>query len=107
MSITMTTAAAEHVQKALAKRGKGAGVRLGIKTTGCSGLAYNIEYVDEVAPEDQVLEMHGVKVFIDPKNLQYLEGTEMDYVRDGLNESFRFTNPNEKDRCGCGESFRV
>ena len=107
MSITRTPAAASHVQRSLVRRGKGLGVRLGIKTTGCSGLAYKIEYVDEVSPEDQVIDVHGVKVVIDPKSLAYLDGTELDYVREGLNEGFRFTNPNERDRCGCGESFRV
>ena len=107
MSITLTPAAASHVQRSLVRRGKGLGVRLGIKTTGCSGLAYKIEYLDEVSPEDQVIDVHGVKVVIDPKSLAYLDGTELDYVREGLNEGFRFTNPNERDRCGCGESFRV
>ena len=107
MSITLTPAAASHVQRSLVRRGKGLGVRLGIKTTGCSGLAYKIEYVDEVCPEDQVIDVHGLKVVIDPKSLAYLDGTELDYVREGLNEGFRFTNPNERDRCGCGESFRV
>ena len=107
MSITLTPAAASHVQRSLVRRGKGLGVRLGIKTTGCSGLAYKIEYVDEVSPEDQVIDVHGVKVVIDPKSLAYLDGTELDDVRQGLNEGFRFTNPNERDRCGCGESFRV
>ena len=107
MSITLTPAAASHVQRSLVRRGKGLGVRLGIKTTGCSGLAYKLEYVDEVSPEDQVIDVHGLKVVIDPKSLAYLDGTELDYVREGLNEGFRFTNPNERDRCGCGESFRV
>ena len=107
MSITLTPAAASHVQRSLVRRGKGLGVRLGIKTTGCSGLAYKIEYVDEVSPEDQVIDVHGLKVVIDPKSLAYIDGTELDYVREGLNEGFRFTNPNERDRCGCGESFRV
>ena len=107
MSITLTPAAASHVQRSLVRRGKGLGVRLGIKTTGCSGLAYKIEYVDEVSPEDQVIDVHGLKVVIDPKSLAYLDGTELDYVREGLNEGFRFTNPNERDRCGCGEFFRV
>ena len=107
MSITLTPAAASHVQRSLVRRGKGLGVRLSIKTTGCSGLAYKIEYVDEVSPEDQVIDVHGLKVVIDPKSLAYLDGTELDYVREGLNEGFRFTNPNERDRCGCGESFRV
>ncbi len=89
------------------KRGQGVGVRLGVKTTGCSGLAYKLEYVDEFAPEDLIFEDHGVKVLIDPKSLSYLDGTELDFVREGLNEGFKFNNPKERDRCGCGESFRV
>ena len=104
---SMTEAAARHVTRYLSKRGKGVGVRLGVKTTGCSGLAYKLEYVDEIAPEDVVFEDHGVKVLIDPKSLAYIDGTELDFVREGLNEGFRFNNPNERDRCGCGESFRV
>lgn len=105
--ITLTANAVEHIQKSIAKRGKGVGVRLGIKTTGCSGLAYKIEYVDEQAPEDTVFEQHGVKLMVDPKSLAYIDGTELDYVREGLQEGFKFSNPNERDRCGCGESFRV
>jgi iron-sulfur cluster assembly protein len=107
MAISITAAAARHVNKYIAKRGKGVGVRLGVKTTGCSGLAYQLEYVDESAPEDLVFESEGVKIHIDPKSLVYLDGTELDFVREGLNEGFRFNNPNERDRCGCGESFRV
>jgi len=107
MAISMTEAAAKHVSKYLAKRGKGVGVRLGVKTTGCSGLAYKLEYVDEIAPEDVVFEEHGVRVLVDPKSLAYIEGTQLDFVREGLNEGFRFNNPKERDRCGCGESFRV
>jgi iron-sulfur cluster assembly protein len=107
MAITLTEAAARHVNRYLSRRGKGLGVRLGVKTTGCSGLAYKLEYVDEAAPEDIVFENHGVKVLIDPKSLAYIDGTELDFVREGLNEGFRFNNPNERDRCGCGESFRV
>ena len=107
MAVTLTEAAARHVTKYLSKRGKGLGVRLGVKTTGCSGLAYKLEYVDEVAPEDIVFEGHGVKVLVEPKSFAYLDGTELDYVREGLNEGFRFNNPRERDRCGCGESFRV
>ena len=80
---------------------------LGVRTTGCSGLAYKLEYVDEVADEDSVFESHGVKVFVDPKSLPYIDGTELDFAREGLNEGFKFNNPNEKDRCGCGESFNV
>ncbi|HQD15016.1 MAG TPA: iron-sulfur cluster assembly protein IscA [Ottowia sp.] len=107
MAVSLTEAAARHVTKYLAKRGKGVGVRLGVKTTGCSGLAYKLEYVDEVAPEDALFEQHGVKLMIDPKSLAYIDGTELDYVREGLNEGFRFNNPKERDRCGCGESFRI
>lgn len=107
MAVSLTEAAARHVTRYLSKRGKGVGVRLGVKTTGCSGLAYKLEYVDEIASEDIVFEDHGVKVLIDPKSLSYIDGTQLDYVREGLNEGFRFNNPNERDRCGCGESFRV
>ena len=107
MAVTLTEAAARHVARYISRRGKGVGVRLGVKTTGCSGLAYKLEYADEVAPEDVVFEGHGVKVLVDPKSLPYLDGTELDFVREGLNEGFKFHNPREKDRCGCGESFRV
>ena len=107
MAISITPAAAKHVNKYITKRGKGLGVRLGVKTTGCSGLAYQLEYVDEASPEYLVFESEGVKIHIDPKSLVYLDGTELDFVREGLNEGFRFNNPNERDRCGCGESFRV
>ena len=107
MSITITEAAAQHVARYLARRGKGVGVRLGVKTTGCSGMAYKLEYVDEIAPGDALFEAHGIKLMIDPKSLAYMDGTELDYVREGLNEGFRFKTPNERDRCGCGESFRV
>ena len=107
MAVTLTEAAARHVTRYLTKRGKGVGVRLGVKTTGCSGLAYQLEYVDELAPEDLIFEGHGVKVLVDPKSLAYLDGTELDFVREGLNEGFRFNNPRERDKCGCGESFRV
>ena len=107
MAISLTEAAARHVSRYLGKRGKGVGVRLGVKTTGCSGLAYKLEYVDEVLPEDIVFEEHGVKVLIDPKSLAYIDGTQLDFVREGLNEGFKFNNPNVKDACGCGESFNV
>ena len=107
MAVSMTEAAARHVNRYLNKRGKGVGVRLGVKTTGCSGLAYKLEYVDELATEDVVFEAHGLKILIDPKSLAYLDGTELGFVREGLNEGFKFNNPNERDRCGCGESFRV
>ncbi len=107
MSVTVTEAAARHVNRYLTKRGKGVGVRLGVKTTGCSGLAYTLEYVDELAPEDLVFEEHGVKVLVDPKSFAYIDGTQLDFTREGLNEGFKFNNPNERDKCGCGESFRV
>lgn len=107
MAVTLTEAAARHVSRYLSKRGKGVGVRLGVKTTGCSGLAYKLEYVDDIEPEDEVFEGFGVKVIVDPKSLAYIDGTELDFVREGLNEGFKFLNPNERDRCGCGESFRV
>lgn len=107
MSISISEAAARHVTRYITKRGKGVGVRLGVRTTGCSGLAYKLEYADEIAPEDVVFEDNGVTVLVDPKSLAYIDGTELDFVREGLNEGFRFVNPNERDRCGCGESFRI
>ena len=107
MAVTLTDRAAQHVQRYIEKRGKGVGLRLGVRTTGCSGLAYKIEFADEVKPEDNTFESNGVRVLIDPKSLAYLDGTELDFVREGLNEGFKFNNPNEKDRCGCGESFNV
>jgi len=107
MPITVTDAAAERVQKFLENRGKGVGVRLGVKTTGCSGMAYTVEFADEIDKHDTVYEEKGVKILVNPKSLAYLEGTELDFTREGLNEGFRFNNPNEKDRCGCGESFTV
>lgn len=105
--ITLTENAARHIQSFLTKRGKGEGIRLGVKTSGCSGMAYNLEFVDDIQPEDQVFEAHGVKVFVDPKSLVYLNGTELDYTKEGLQEGFKFQNPNVKDECGCGESFHV
>lgn len=105
--ITLTASAARHVSNYITKRGKGVGLRLGVRTTGCSGLAYKLEFADAVNPEDQTFESHGVKLLIDPKSLAYVDGTELDYAREGLNEGFKFSNPNEKDRCGCGESFHV
>ena len=106
-SITITDAAAQHVASQLASRGKGLGIRLGVTTSGCSGMAYVLEFVDEPVPEDSVFEAHGVKVFIDPKSLVYLDGTELDFVREGLNEGLQFRNPNVAGECGCGESFTV
>lgn len=107
MAITMTESAARHVQRSIDGRGKGAGIRLGVRTTGCSGLAYVLEFVDELAAEDQVFESFGVKLIIDPKSLVYLDGTELDFTREGLNEGFKFNNPNVRGECGCGESFNV
>ena len=105
--ITLTENAAKHVQAHLAKRGKGVGLRVGVRTSGCSGLAYKLEYADVVHPEDLQFESHGVKLVVDPKSLQYIDGTVLDYTREGLNEGFKFQNPNVKDECGCGESFNV
>lgn len=105
--ITLTSQAANKIQQQITKRGTGLGIRVGVKTTGCSGLAYVLEYVDEVEPTDLVFESNGATVYVDPKSYAYLNGLEVDYVRQGLNEGFEFTNPNVKDECGCGESFRV
>jgi iron-sulfur cluster assembly protein len=107
MTITLTEAAASHVRKFLTNRGKGEGLRIGVKTSGCSGMAYVLEFVDQVGPEDQVFEDQGVKLVVDPKSLIYLDGTQLDYTREGLNEGFKFNNPNVKSSCGCGESFNV
>ena len=107
MAITLTDAAANHISKFIENRGKGIGLRLGVKTSGCSGLAYVLEFADELEDEDVVFEDHGIKVVIDPKSLVYLDGTEVDFVKEGLNEGFQFNNPNVKDACGCGESFHV
>lgn len=107
MAITLTEAAANRVEKYLVNRGKGVGLRLGVKTSGCSGMAYTLEFVDDAKPEDQFFESRGVRVFVDPKSLAYLDGTELDYAKEGLNEGFKFNNPNVKDECGCGESFTI
>lgn len=107
MGVTLSEKAAKHVASYIAKRGRGVGLRLGVRTSGCSGMAYKLEFADDLAADDLVFESHGVKVLIDPKSLPYLEGTELDFVREGLNEGFKFNNPNVKDECGCGESFNV
>ncbi len=107
MAITFTDAAADRVSAFLVDRGKGVGLRLGTKTYGCSGMAYVVEFADEIEETDTVFEDHGIKIIIDPKSLVYLDGTEMDYTKEGLNEGFKFNNPNEADACGCGESFTV
>lgn len=107
MAITLTEAAANHVKTFLANRGKGIGLRLGVRTSGCSGMAYVLEYADIIEPDDEVFESFGIKVLVNPKSLAYLDGTELDYGREGLNEGFTFNNPKIKDTCGCGESFNV
>ena len=107
MSVTLTEKAANRVQTFLAKRGKGAALRLGVRTSGCSGMAYKLEFADVVNPEDAQFESHGVKVVVDPKSLPYLDGTVLDFAKEGLNEGFKFSNPNVKDECGCGESFNI
>ncbi len=107
MAITLSERAAQRVQKFLDQRGSGIGLRLGVRTSGCSGMAYTLEFVDEATAEDLAFESHGVTVIIDPKSLTFLDGTELDFVREGLNEGFKFNNPNVKATCGCGESFNV
>jgi iron-sulfur cluster assembly protein len=107
MSISLTPSAAERVRTFMSNRGKGVGLRLGIKQTGCSGYAYVVSYADEIGAADTVFEESGVKVVVDQEALKYVDGTEIDFVRQGLNEAFRFRNPNVKGECGCGESFNV
>ena len=107
MSITLTEKAAQHISRFIEKRGKGQGIRLGVRTTGCSGLAYKLEFVDAPEQADLTFQSHGVKVFVDPKSLPYIYGTELDFAKEGLNEGFKFNNPNVKNECGCGESFQV
>jgi iron-sulfur cluster assembly protein len=107
MSLTMTEAAARHIGEQLAQRGHGLGIRVGIRTAGCSGLAYVLEFVDQPGEKDRVFEEDGVRVYVDPKSLVYLDGTEMDFVREGVNEGFQFKNPNAVSECGCGESFQI
>lgn len=107
MAVTLTEAAAKHVSTYLARRGKGIGLRLGVKTSGCSGMAYKLEFADQINEDDKVFESFDVKVVVDEKSLPYLDGTELDYTREGLQEGFKFHNPNETSRCGCGESFHV
>ncbi len=108
MAITMTPAAAEHVARFIEKRGSGFGIRIGVRTSGCSGMAYVLEVVDQKDEDDQVFSADkGVNIVIDPKSLAYLDGTELDFVKEGLNEGFKFNNPNVRSECGCGESFNV
>ncbi|MDT0595875.1 iron-sulfur cluster assembly protein IscA [Glaciecola petra] len=107
MAITVTESAAARANAFLQNRGSGIGLRLGVKTTGCSGLAYVLEFVDDLNEDDTVFEDNGVKVIVDGKSLSYLDGTQLDFVKEGLNEGFQFTNPNVNGECGCGESFTV
>ncbi len=107
MAITLTEKAATHVQNFLAKRGKGIGLRLGVRTSGCSGMAYRLEFADDMGANEVKFESGGVTVLVDAQSLPYLDGMELDYTREGLNEGFKFNNPNAKDVCGCGESFKV
>ena len=107
MGISVSDTAAQRARTFLENRGSGLGLRLGVKTTGCSGLAYVLEFVDEVNEDDQIFEDNGIKVIIDGKSLVYLDGTHLDFTKEGLNEGFQFTNPNANGECGCGESFNV
>ena len=107
MAITLTETAADRVNEFLSKRGKGVGLRLGVRTSGCSGMAYKLEFADRIEEGDVTFQDHGVTVLVDAKSLPYLDGMELDFTREGLNEGFRFNNPNVKNSCGCGESFHV
>ncbi len=107
MGISLTDNAAKHVLNFIAKRGKGVGLRVGVRTTGCSGMAYKLEFADALGEGDLQFSSHGVTLLVDPKSLPYIDGMELDYTREGLNEGFKFNNPNVKDECGCGESFKV
>lgn len=107
MGITLTETAAKHVQDFIAKRGKGVGLRIGVRTTGCSGMAYKLEFADALGDEDLQFQSNGVTLLVDPKSLPYIDGMELDFQREGLNEGFKFNNPNVKNECGCGESFQV
>ena len=105
--ISVTDKAANKIKQTISKRGMGLGIRIGVKTTGCSGLAYVLEYVDDPKEHDIKVDCNGCALYIDPKSCVYIQGMKIDYVRNGLNEGFEFNNPNERDKCGCGESFRV
>ena len=107
MSISVTPKAAVQIRKAIDKRGGGVGLRVAVKTSGCSGYAYALEFVDVANPEDQVFASEGVSVLVDAQSLPLVDGTELDWVREGLNEGFKFNNPNASATCGCGESFAV
>jgi len=105
--ITATEIAATKIKQQLEQRGKGLGIKIGVKTTGCSGLAYTLEFVDQIDQTYAIFDANGAHIYIDPKHVPYLQGLEIDWVKKGLNEGFEFVNPQEKDRCGCGESFRI
>ena len=105
--ITATETAAKKIKQQLEQRGKGVGIKIGVKTTGCSGLAYTLEFVDQIDQTYAIFDSHGAHIYVDPKHVPYLQGLEMDWVKQGLNEGFEFVNPQEKDRCGCGNSFRI
>ena len=107
MAIQLTERAAAQIQKSLAKRGKGLGLRLGVKKVGCSGFAYTFDYADQIGANDALFESHETRVVVDHEALQYLDGSTLDFVREGLKESFKYDNPNVKNQCGCGESFSV
>lgn len=105
--VSLSETAARHISSFLSKRGRGLGIRLGVRTSGCSGMAYKVEFVDHPESDDMIFEQRGVRVYVDPKSYPYLAGTVVEYAKEGLSEGFRFTNPNVKDQCGCGESFKV
>jgi iron-sulfur cluster assembly protein len=105
--ITATEIAATKIKQQLEQRGKGLGIKVGVKTTGCSGLAYTLEFIDQIDQTYAIFDNYGTHIYVDPKHIPYLQGLEMDWVKKGLNEGFEFSNPQEKDRCGCGESFRI
>lgn len=108
MAVTVTSAAAKHICNHITARGKGLGIRVAVRTTGCSGMAYVLEFVDELADDDHLFDVNDeIKVVIDPKSLTYLDGTELDFVKEGLSEGFKFNNPNVSAECGCGESFTI
>ncbi len=107
MAISISDTAVRHVAEQLAERGHGIGIRVGVKTTGCSGMAYVLEFVDKLEVGDEVFEEQGVKIIVDPKSLVYIDGTQMDFVKNGVNQGFEFKNPNAKGECGCGESFSI
>jgi iron-sulfur cluster assembly protein len=107
MAISLTEPAADRVRNYLDARGEGVGLRLGVKKTGCNGFAYVINFADSIEDSDVVFEQRGIKVIVDPKSLELIDGTEVDFVKEGLNEAFRFRNPNITGECGCGESFSV